>query len=240
MPSRMEQIAARSAQSPAEYVANKARNDAAVVSWNKAQKSALSKRRTAVDKYGMAQQMGATYTRRTSASGEILSEEGVKVQHMVLQSVPAPVEVDEPPADLVDYSLSPIDMEPPWEQMPAGGSISAVTPILGTMLIYLGKRLIISMAMAGAAEAGKFAMQQLGTYTKNARDAHVRFHTGRSPRGRVKLIEPLRYEGPMQDGSGAFDPGASLLESIWDGMQFSWGKVKEQWKDPASFFYWLR
>ncbi len=241
MPSRMEEIAARSAKSGDEYRANKAANDAAAEAWKKVKKSEDSKRSSAIKKTSteaVPEEWGAN---RDFSRGYHLSVE--PVENQVLALTPAPIVAEEPPADMVDYTLSPTTMEPPWEQVPAAGALYAIAPVMGTLMVYLGKRLIIAMAMAGAAEAGKFAMQRLGTYTMNARDAHLRFHTGRSSPGfrpGMPVTAAERSRGVNATGTGYVEDDPGLLQSIWDGMQFSWGIVKEQWKDPSTFFWWTK
>lgn len=242
MPSRMEEIAARSAKSGEEYRANKAANDAAAEAWKRKKKSEDSKRSVAVKRVSVAAApkefgVGVDFSRDYHVSPAVEPP-----GQGVLAVVPPPVVADEPPADLVDYSLSPVAMEPPWEMMPAGGALYAIAPVMGTMLIYLGKRLIISMALAGAAEVGKFAMQRLGTYTMNARDASIRYHTGRSPgfRQGMPVTPAERSRGVNPTGTGYVEDDPGLLQSVWDGMQFSWGIVKEQWRDPSTFFWWTK
>ncbi len=239
MPTRMEEIVARSAQSGDEYRANKKRNDALVESWRKQKKSEDSQREVAVKRATVSPKEfgeGRDFSRDYHTGKAGLPDEGI------ITVVPTPVVAKEPPAALVEYAISPHVLDAPYEQMPATGALYAISPVLGTMLIYLGKRLVISMAMAGAVEAGKFAMQRLGTYTKNARDANVRFHTGRSPgfRPGMPVTAGERTRGVNDSGTGYVDDDPGLLQSIWDGMSFGWGEVKDQWSDPSSFLWWTK
>lgn len=235
MPSRMEEIAARSAQSGDEYRANKAANDAAAASYRKEKKSENSNREVAIIKatpkaeFGVGRDFSRDYHVEPHAA-EVLTFTG------------APVIAKEPPASMVDYSLVPDSLMVPYGKMPAAGALYAISPAMGTMLIYLGKRLIISMAMAMAAEGGKFAMQRLGTYSQAAKGVTVRMHTGRSPgfRPGMPVTAAERSRGVNPTGTGYVEDDPGLLQSIWDGMQFGWGEVKDQWADPFSFLWWTK
>lgn len=235
MPTRMEEIAARSAKTPAGYRANKAANDRKVAEWRQEKKNDTGRRKESIRK--------VTKLPEPYMSGRGFKPEPGRGAPMVLQPVVAPVVATEPPADMVDYSLAPVEATPPWEQMPGGGKLNTIPIVMGTMLVYLGKRLIISMAMTGAAEVGKFAMEGLGTYTKNAKEAKLRFHTGRSGSpsyrtgGAVRIVRDAEGR-PKERSSGtgyvSDDPAVAMRQ----GFERAWEIVKQQWSDPSTWLWW--
>lgn len=160
----------------------------------------------------------------------------------VLQPEPILLPVVTPPADLVDYSLPPAEATPPWDQTPYAAKLNLIPAVIGTMMVMLGKRMLVSMAVGGLNYA---LMEPLQQYGKGLPRARVLWHTGQSARpmgGGVSIV--TGGGGPGGGGSrggpdGTGYGGQSFGESFWDGMTQSWDVVKKQWSDPENFFWWL-
>lgn len=234
MPSRMEEIAARSAKSPDEYKANKARNDALAASYRKEKKSDDSKRKSVLRKTipGLSAGAAMRSTVITETRGTVVPN------NVVLKPVPAPVVVSEPPVDMIDYSVSPQSMEVPWSRLPAAGMLAGLSVPVGTMMVMLGKRMLVSMAVTGLQFA---AMEPLQQYGKGLPRATVLWHTGRSA-GEGKRVTRVRGTG-----AGGFyvappgeedDPLALAKDALAFGSDVSdW--VSEQVRTYFGFGGWL-
>lgn len=221
MPTAMERIAASSAKSPAEYRANKKKNDEQVRKWRDRSTEDNIFRINRVKKVTKTLTPAEALRQALDEAAERRGKEP-----MVLMPVPAPIKASEPPADLVDYSLVPVEATPPWEGTPP--TLFAVPPIIGTMMVMLGKRMLVSMAITGLSF---LAMEPLQQYGKGLPRANVLWHTGRSN---------LRKGSPVAaSGTGYVEDDPGLLEAMWAGASMSWDMVKAQWKDPASWFWWV-
>lgn len=208
MPTRMEELAAKSAQSPSEYEANKARNDAAAVAWRKSKEKDVAKQTRRVGtSYAVEPGYGTT--------GEVRKP---GLPQYILQPVPAPVVVSEPPVDMVDYSLVPREMDIPWEQSPV--SIAAIPAVIGTMMVMLGKRMLVSMAIGGLNYA---FMEPLQQYGKGLPRARVLWHTGRATAGRKanEAFLPEAYMDPIPRREMGSRPESSGIVTATPHFGFS-------------------
>lgn len=181
-------------------------------------------RDAALKKVSVSLKGGRPDGRTMEGTGTALPDYTVLRPVLVVPAVPSP------PADIADYSLTPIEASPPWEILPFGGAIAFLTPVLGSLVISMGRTMLVSMAIAGLAELGnELLMRPLQQYSKKARALNVRTHWATGNGGAVKGGEPI---GPRQQ-PGAGEPG------VWEGMKFGWDAIIEQWKDIGNFFDWL-
>ncbi len=205
MPSRMEEIAARSAQSPSEYEARREANDALAAAWRSSKKKDVERQQVAVKK--SYPDSGPTGEGRPSA-GRIPGRPtfAPAVETVVMVPTVMPPVVSEPPVDMVDYSLVPVVMDVPWEQSPV--SIVAIPAVIGTMMVMLGKRMLVSIAVAGM----NFAiMEPLQQYGKGLPKARVLWHTGRANAG-MKSNKAAYPEAYMNPGAGFSGPRSRLQD----------------------------
>lgn len=228
MPSRMEEIAARSAKSGSEYLANKARNDALAESYSRRKRGEDEKRKSVLKK------TTNPYGGMSSEQIRQLRESKQMKPAVVLSPKAAPTVVAEPPVDLIDYSLSPQSMEVPWSRLPAGGSLFGLNEVVGTMMVMLGKRMLVSMAITGL---NVLAMEPLQQYGRGLPRARVLWHTGRSS-GTLKK-RALASQGFYVPPPGAEDDPLALAKEV---LQFGsdvsdW--VSEQVRTYFGFGGWL-
>lgn len=228
MPSRMEEIAARSAKSPEEYIERKARNDELAARFRKEKSSEDLKRKSVLRKTTTPVDERAINPTRQS----------VERMPMILKPVPAPVIVSEPPVDLIDYSVSPQSMEVPWSRMPAAGMLSGLNVPVGTMMVMLGKRMLVSMAVSGLQFA---VMEPLQQYGKGLPRATVLWHTGRSSRAgqRLGLERGTGQGGFYIPPAGREDDPLALAKDVlsWGSDVSDW--VSEQVRTYFGFGGWL-
>jgi len=233
MPSRMEEIRARSAQSGDEYRARKAANDEAASTFRAVKKKEVEKRTSRV-KMTTAEEPGSLL----GATGESRKRYTAVAPVVVLAPKVLPVVVDEVPVDIADYSVVPAEMDAPVSIIPATGTLYGIPPVVGTMMVMLGKRMLVSMAVTGLEFA---AMEPLQQYGKGLPRAKVLWQTGRSPGELQRSGMRLRadYErGWSGTGYVDDDPLAKLKEALRIGGQTSeW--VSEQIRTWFGFGGWL-
>lgn len=221
MPTRMEEIAARSAQSLSEYEENKAANDALAASWRDEKDREVVKRAAAVEK---------AYDHRPGFSIDTTVQPFTPP--VVLAPVLMPPTVSEPPVDLVDYSVAPRSMEVNYSTLPAGGVAFGIPPVMGTMMVMLGKRMLVSMAVTALEFA---AMEPLQQYGKGLPRARVLWHTGKSAGSYASANHaPAGAYYPSEDMS-ALDYGKSALHFGSDVSDW----VSEQVRSWFGFPNWL-
>lgn len=237
MPSKMDEIAARSAKSASEYVANKKANDALAAAWRGTKKKEDSNRKSSIA------MVTATAEQRAQAEKN-MSREYRFTPKTVLKVVEAPIVVSEPPIDLVDFAVSPKSMEVEYNTLPGGGVLYGLPPVVGTMMVMLGKRLLVSMAVTGL---NVLAMEPLQQYGKGLPRANVLWHTGRSARnmsGGV-AIGGGHYDAANHAPSGVFgtgyaedDPFAAAKAALHYGSDASsW--LSEQIRSWFGFPNWM-
>lgn len=145
------------------------------------------------------------------------------------------IEIPTVPPDLANYSLVPVDFETLFEIMPGGGALQFLPAVFGSLMIMLGKRMLVTMAIAGIEY---LAMEPLHQYGKGLPKARVLWHTGKSNSRPGERIAPARRgDGPFPAAEGVYY--GSFLEAAIDGFQKAWEQVKKQWQDPAAFVPWL-
>lgn len=232
MPSRMDEIAARSAGSPSEYEANKRENDRLADTWRKQKTAENDKQKRRVEttvesrpEFGVGRDFGRDYH----------VERDVAVEPVVMTTVRAPVEYDEPPVDMVDYSAVPRTMDIPWS-FPS--QLAGLESTLGTMMIMLGKRMLVSIATTAINYA---LMEPLQQYGKGLPRATVLWHTGKVPhRTAHDRVAPIASSGtgyvvddPMGLATGV-DTGG-----FWDAVDDASEWVSEQVRSWFGFPGWL-
>lgn len=151
----------------------------------------------------------------------------------VLTPTEVMLEVPTVPGELVNYSLVPTDFDTLFEITPGGGELQMIPPVIGTMMVMLGRRMLVSMAIGGLQF---LAMEPLQQYGKGLPRAKVLWHTGRSP---GKIAPARRGDGPFRNGGSGYSPDDPFLDAARKGFQEAWDYVKKQWSDPASFVPWL-
>lgn len=141
--------------------------------------------------------------------------------------VPPPAIVDVPTA-LSSYSLIPksvaiptatmVDALIPGRNVPYGwttapaSSLIVIAPVIGAMMVMIGKRVAVSMAMIGLEYAGQ---QLISQYGPGSNGVNVRFHTGKGHgRGAYQRLRPEGGEIP-QDDADPYDP-LSEWDKFWN------------------------
>ena len=151
---------------------------------------------------------------------------------VVIQPIEVPPVILPPPPDMTPPTIVPPEVETPIPVVlpdpdvgsiipprppPTIVSVGALAPV-GTFMVFVGKRLVLSMAAAigqqFGASVGAMLIGPLGKMM--ARGVHLRYHTGKSP-GAMGQVDPTM---------GRSTRGAAL------GYEDAWRAV------PQEFSYW--
>lgn len=183
MPSRMEEIAARSATSGDEYRANKAENDRLASSYRKERKAENGKRKANVKKATVPERGPSTYA-------EMVKRRTLSRQPVLSISPAPPAVYTSKPDDLADYSLPPASVLIPYEIMPQAGALVGILPLIGSLLVYAGKQLLVSMALTGLESALAAPVFQKAQRNSNIA---IRYRTGKPGKKGSTRVGPRAY-----------------------------------------------
>lgn len=173
---RMQEIIDRSGKP--SYAVEPRENEKAASRYKSAKDAERSSRTATVQRV-----VGPYWTARTGAGKAAEKSAGGVAKGMatkaaaVLKIVPVPVVYPEIPDDLFEYNLPPATVVVPYEIMPNVGSIAAVIPLIGSLLVYAGKKLLVSLAITTLESA---VMEPLYQKAQKGSDIAIRYKTGNS------------------------------------------------------------
>ncbi len=147
---------------------------------------------------------------------------------MVIQPIELPPVILPPPPDITPPTIVPIEVEdpipepkpdpttgaPPVVQPPASILVIGPGSVIGTFMVYVGTRLVLTMAAAARDEAIKMLVGALNK--RVARGTSIRFNTGQSP-------------GRYPENAGVYGPESGGKAVSY---QQAWRMV------PQEFSYW--
>ncbi len=164
---------------------------------------------------------------------EVKEDPPEETPDVVIEPVEVPPVVIPPPPDMTPPTIVPPEVEdpapvpvpnPPSPEDPGGGSSPPKPPptvivlgpgsVIGTFMVYVGSKLVLSMAASAGTQGGKELTKMLvGALNKRMRrGTSVRFNTGNSP-------------GTRGD--------------YWEGRRAAAVGVSDAWRQlPQEFSYW--
>lgn len=119
-----------------------------------------------------------------------------------------PLEVRAPTARLISDEFG-TGSGMPWTTSPA--SLVLVAPVIGTMLIYVGRQVAAQIAIAGVDE---LLLQAKKKY--NMKNVRIRFQTGLSETKKGSVVRPRGSDGKIPEGTDPYeDPDDTSWFKPW-------------------------
>lgn len=198
----------------ATYLENKKRNDRLAEEYKATKKTETSARKTKVERAVKIIVIPGVMNEKVGTTKYMGGPTVLKV------SVPPPTVYVEKPDDVVDYTLAPASAVVSYETVPHHGTIVGIIPALGSLLVYAGKQLLVSMAIAGLESALSAPVFQRAQRNSNVAIRYKTAQPGKQGSLRVGP-RPAKGEGPVSGTQKTLGNSSSFegwAEGNWLGI----------------------